>query len=86
MTNYNERLDEIFAPLIDSPSLTLTTAYWDEAKQAILDWHNKQVEEVLDRLKAGISADIPNYYDQDGWGVAMKHIKAERAKLKGSKL
>lgn len=36
MTNYNERLDEIFAPLIDSPSLTLTTAYWDEAKQAIL--------------------------------------------------
>lgn len=35
MTNYNKRLDEIFAPLIDSPSLTLTTTYWDEAKQAI---------------------------------------------------
>ena len=35
MTNYNERLDEIFAPLIDSPSLTLTTTYWGGAKQAI---------------------------------------------------
>ena len=35
MTNYNERLDDIFAPIIDSPSLTLTTTYWDEAKQAI---------------------------------------------------
>jgi len=53
-----------------------------ETKQAIIDWHNKQIEEVLDRLKAGISADIPNYYDQDGWEVAMKHIQAERAKLK----
>lgn len=35
MTNYNERLDKIFAPLIDSPSLTLTTTYWGEAKQAL---------------------------------------------------
>lgn len=47
--------------------------------QLITAYTNKQVEEVLDRLKAGISADIPCYYDQDGWEVAMKHIKAIKA-------
>jgi len=46
MTNYNERLDEIFAPLIDSPSLTLTTAYWDEAKQAITSLIKELVAEA----------------------------------------
>ena len=46
MTNYNERLDEIFAPLIDSPSLTLTTAYWDEAKQALTSLIKELVEEA----------------------------------------
>lgn len=28
-------LDEIFAPLIDSPNLTLTSVYWKEAKTKI---------------------------------------------------
>jgi len=46
MTNYNERLDEIFAPLIDSPSLTLTTAYWDEAKQTITSLIKELVAEA----------------------------------------
>ena len=46
MTNYDERLDEIFAPLIDSPSLTLTTAYWDEAKAAITSLIKELVEEA----------------------------------------
>lgn len=46
MTNYNERLDKIFAPLIDSPSLTLTTAYWDEAKQAITSLIKELVAEA----------------------------------------
>ena len=32
---FQEKLDEIFAPLIDSSSLTLTTTYWNEAKQAL---------------------------------------------------
>ena len=30
-----DRIDEIFAPLVDSPSLTLTTTYWNEAKQEL---------------------------------------------------
>lgn len=46
MTNYNARLDEIFAPLIDSPSLTLTTIYWDEAKQSLTSLIKELVEEA----------------------------------------
>ena len=30
-----EKLDEIFQPLINNPSLTLTTTYWNEAKQEL---------------------------------------------------
>ena len=30
-----DTIDEIFAPLIDSPSLTLTTTYWNDAKDQI---------------------------------------------------
>ena len=52
MTNYNERLDDIFAPIIDSPSLTLTTTYWDEAKQAITSLIKELVAE----------ANLPNEY------------------------
>jgi hypothetical protein len=36
-------LDEIFAPLIDSPSLTLTTTYWKEAKRQIREFIEQQV-------------------------------------------
>ena len=46
MTNYNERLNEIFAPLIDSPSLTLTTTYWGGAKQAITSLIKELVAEA----------------------------------------
>lgn len=46
MTNYNERLDKIFAPLIDSPSLTLTTTYWGEAKQALTSLIKELVAEA----------------------------------------
>lgn len=52
MTNYNERLDEIFAPLIDSPSLTLTTAYWDQAKQAITSLIKELVKEAKPEKKS----------------------------------
>jgi len=30
-----DRIDEIFAPLVDSPSLTLTTTYWNEARDIL---------------------------------------------------
>lgn len=38
--------DGDFVPLDDSKNVLRA-----EAKQALLDWHNKQVEEVLDREK-----------------------------------
>lgn len=50
-----------------------------KAKQALLDWHNKQIEEVLDRLEQDdakltdgrhLELDIPSW------------VEAERAKLK----
>ena len=44
-----------------------------EAKQAILDWHNKQVEEVLDRLTVA-----DNISDR----ACSEAIQAERNKLK----
>ena len=56
--------------------------YEDEMIALIQAYTNAEIAKTLDRLTAGISADIPNYYNQDGWEVAMKHIQAERAKLK----
>lgn len=56
MTNYNERLDEIFAPLIDSPSLTLTTAYWDEAKLSLTSLIKELVAEAKPEKRT------PDYY------------------------
>lgn len=44
-----------------------------EQKQAILDWHNKQVEEVLDRLTVA-----DNISDR----ACSQAIEAERNKLK----
>jgi len=85
MTNYNERLDKIlkvyFWPDDVGESETLQATH-DAAKQALASLIADEMMELLDRLKAGISADIPSYYDQDGWEVAMKHIQAERNKLK----
>lgn len=34
-TESDKSIDELFAPLIDSPSLTLTTTYWNEAKSEL---------------------------------------------------
>ena len=57
-----------------------------EAKQAILDWHNKQIEEVLDRLELNMRGKTV-IDTADGWKEFIKKhvngaIEAERAKLK----
>jgi hypothetical protein len=41
--NTGNELDKIFAPLIDSTSLTLTTTYWKEAKRQIQELIEQQV-------------------------------------------
>ena len=61
----------------------------ESLKQAILDWHNKQIEEVLDRLELNMRGKTV-IDTAEGWKEFIrKHvngaIEAERNKLKESK-
>ena len=55
-----------------------------ELTKALLDWHNKQVEEVLDRLEGrargafDYEADIEEYAED-----VLTSIEAERTRLRG---
>ena len=55
-----------------------------QAKQALLDWHNKQVEALLDRLEAQWGETIDNTLGEPIRikFVSVSAIQAERAKLK----
>ncbi len=55
-----------------------------EAEQALLDWHNKQVEAVLDRLEAQWGETIDNTLGKPIRikFVSVSAIEAERNKLK----
>ena len=91
MTNYNERLDEVLFNLTDLSYASFTTQEeadrvadqldYDraKAKQALIDWHNRQVEEVLDRLEstAAYGTDIEEYAED-----VLSAIEVERNKLK----
>ena len=52
-----------------------------EAKQALLDWHNKQVEEVLDRLERQATI-VTSLSGEKAGTVDLIAIEAERNKLK----
>lgn len=54
----------------------------EKAKQAILDWHNKQIEEVLDRLVRQGTAGVGLMGDTY---IPLSAIEAERSKLNPSK-
>lgn len=62
------------------------------AKQAILDWHNKQIESVLDRLKAENTTYTAKAYNEFSVpydiviaeAIPKSAIEAERIKLKES--
>lgn len=59
----------------------------DKAKQAILDWHNKQIEAVLDRLRLyAVYGEYDKAEDNSKQGevVPVMVIEAERNKLKES--
>lgn len=65
MTDNTQELDEILHHLNNKMPTPVTyneskkrTDDLIEAKQAILDWHNKQVEEVLDRLDKYLKDEI----------------------------
>ena len=84
MTGNTQELDEIFTKytkqVIDMchgnrPDVADESA---KAKQAILDWHNKQIEAVLDRLEIRVKvADATDRYT-----TALGIIETERKKLK----
>ena len=93
MTDNTQELDEIlWSAIMHEPAATEPgeeyTATWNEpviakAKQAIIGWHNKQIEAVLDRLLV----EVRRAYDKEGDFLEMvvDTIKAERAKLKEMK-
>lgn len=51
----------------------------DMVKQAILDWHNKQMSELLDRLASG---EVYWHAEDDVDLVPLSAIEAERNQLK----
>ena len=54
----------------------------DRIKQSILDWHNKQVEEVLDRLESERDSHDADTGCSDELGyIPLSAIQAERIKL-----
>lgn len=82
-TDNTQELDEIlemfWEGILDNP---FEVKPRHNAKQAILDWHNKQVEEVLDRLEGSNKrlGDIDSH--TEAWGIPLSAIEAERNKLK----
>lgn len=98
MTDTNQGLDEILALLgakIPQPKTaneaTARVAMLQETKQALLDWHNKQVEAVLDRLwknspkNSWVEKSDLWYGFDDGVKDYQIVIEAERARLKEAK-
>ena len=93
MTNYNKRLDEVLFCLTDQSAWDLMGITQEqanelsrqldhdraEAKQALIDWHNKQILESLDRLLV----EVKQAYDKEGdfLEMAVDTIEAERNKL-----
>ncbi len=85
MTDSTQEIDEILA-LLDARmpqpktmnEYTARVAMLRGAKRALLDWHNKQVEAVLDRLE--------NRMLYLGSLDVHQHIEAERNKLKETEL
>ena len=63
-----------------SESIDISYKPSKNAKQAILDWHNKQIEAVLDRLLEH-GEDFTSFGDGHR-SVAVEYIEAERNKLK----
>ena len=59
-----------------------------EAKQALLDWHNKKIEEVLDRLEAQFVEEMVVIFGETEFKrqVPLSAIEAERNLKTGKKI
>ena len=94
MTNYNKRLDKALDERLavagrgwgvsESVQIESMSSELDEAKQAILDWHNKQTLELLDRLLHEYELDVDSKWFSSSGGMVdlASAIEAERNKLK----
>ena len=81
MNDNTQELDEILEDFYDGD---IRQSDMGKAKYAILDWHNKQVEEVLDRLEAQWGETIDNTLGKPRRikFISVDAIRAERNKLK----
>ena len=93
MTDGTQELDETLNVLymqgedigkLEYGSATHQITAVNGAKQALLDWHNKQVEAVLNRLEAEMNR-FTAEHDIPMRDEALSAIEAERNKLKESK-
>ena len=88
MTDNTQELDEIEQVIrsVLTPNSYIVPQEGIELTKAILDWHNKQIEEVLDRIEARKEQTIYADFESgsvEGWtGVPVSAIEAERNKLK----
>ena len=90
MTNYNERLEEIlydyWARHRNCDKGCQSPDNGEITKQALLDWHNKQVEEMLDRLSIASSYTDKQFSENPQLCLGKRDvqlaIEAERNKLK----
>ena len=86
MIDNTQELDEILGHWIKGYINGSAGGFYvtNQTKQDILDWHNKQVEEVLDRLEGrargafDYEADIEEYAED-----VLTSIEAERTRLRG---
>lgn len=78
MTDNAQELDEILNS--GDGFLHCCGDYEGEAKQAVLDWHNKQVEAVLDRLEQVHRAN-PLWVGMTQRVIPLSAIEAERKRL-----
>ena len=89
MTDNTQELDEILGHWVKGYINGSAGGFYvtNQTKQDILDWHNKQIEEVLDRLECrargafDYEADIEEYAED-----VLTSIKAELNKLKEAEL
>ena len=81
MTGNPKELDVIF----DKMGYTKNTDFRKDAIRLITDWHNKQLEEMLDRLdgRADFSLNADSHDKRHGVKyIPLSAIEAERNKLK----
>ena len=85
MTDNTQELSEIIREMryrvIEDNGLTVNglTTIEQDTKQALLDWHNKQIEAVLESL---IAQQWSFGENDDALAVPTRYIEAERNKLK----